>query len=81
MQGALSYYINYICSVTLQALSEAIPPIWFNVNIEYRMSFSVSDTLLCLIVGESNKIHQGWREDYQDFLKCVVTFRLSSYNN
>ena len=24
-----------ICSVTLEALSETMPPIWFNVNIDY----------------------------------------------
>ena len=26
---------TYISSVTLWALSETIPPIWFNVNIDY----------------------------------------------
>ena len=36
MQSALSYYITHICSVTLlQALYEAISPIWFNVNIDH----------------------------------------------
>ena len=35
MQGALSFYITCICSAALQALSEKIPPIWFNVNKDY----------------------------------------------
>ena len=34
MQSAFSYYITYICPVTLQALSETIHPIWFNVKLD-----------------------------------------------
>ena len=37
MQRASSYHITYIFSVRLQALSEAIYLIWFNVNI-YRLT-------------------------------------------
>ena len=32
--NALSYYITYICYVTLQAFTATIHPIWFNVNID-----------------------------------------------
>ena len=45
MQNALSYYITHICSGTLlQALYEAISPIWFNVNKDYIL---VRQILFC----------------------------------
>ena len=44
MQFALSYYITYICSVILQALSKTISPIWFNVNMDY---FPACQILFC----------------------------------
>ena len=46
-----------------------------NVNVTEPVTF------LCLIVGESNKMHQG--ENYQNFLKWWggVVFRSFSYNN
>ena len=36
-------------------------------------------TLLSLILGGSNKMHEG--KNYQDFLKWEVVFRSFSYNN
>ena len=56
--------ISPICFVTLQALSETIPSIWLNVNIDYLPACQI---LFSLIVGESNKIHKGG--NYQDFVK------------
>ena len=34
-------YITYICSVTLQTLTETIPSIWFNTNIDYLLACQV----------------------------------------
>ena len=56
--SVLSYYVTYICSVTLQALSEKIPPIWFNVNIDYLAGCQI---LFCTPGG-----------NYQDYLKWVL---------
>ena len=41
MQSVLSYYITYLCSLTLQAPSEATSPIWFNVNIDYLAAYQI----------------------------------------
>ena len=62
MQGDLSYYITYICFVTLWALSERIPSIWFNINIYY---LPVCQILFCAPRG------RGVGDD-QAFLKWVV---------
>ena len=47
MQGALSYHITYIFSVTLEAFSETIPPFWSNVNIDYLPAFQI---LVCALL-------------------------------
>ena len=45
----------------------------------YLLPLNTKTNLLGLIVGGSNKMHQG--ENHQDFLKWGVAFRLFSYNN